>query len=109
MNQVFDFTVYALLDPGASLCFVKPYVVINFDIIPDQFIELFSVSTQVGESILVERVYRDFPVSVNHKSYIGNLGKLIMVDFVVILGMEWLHASYFLVYCKKSSSKVSIF
>ena len=35
MIQVFDFTVYALLDPGASLYFVTPYVAMNFDVIPE--------------------------------------------------------------------------
>ena len=33
MIQVFDFTVYALLDPRASLSFVTPYVTMNFDTI----------------------------------------------------------------------------
>ncbi|XP_015075305.1 uncharacterized protein LOC107019277 [Solanum pennellii] len=71
--QVFDFTVYELLDPGASLCFVTPCAVMNFDIIPEQLSEPFFVSTPVGESILVERVYRDCPVSVNHKSTMVDL------------------------------------
>jgi len=34
MIKVFTFDVYALLDPGASLCFVTPYVAINFNILP---------------------------------------------------------------------------
>ncbi|XP_069148493.1 uncharacterized protein [Solanum lycopersicum] len=34
MIQVFDFTVYAFLDPGENLSFVTPYVSMNFDIIP---------------------------------------------------------------------------
>uniref|UniRef100_M1DUV7 Gag-pol polyprotein n=1 Tax=Solanum tuberosum TaxID=4113 RepID=M1DUV7_SOLTU len=80
MIQVFDFTIYALLDPGASLSFVNPYVAMNFDVIPEQLSEPFSVSTPVGESILVERVYRDCPISVNHTS--------------------WLHACYASVDCR---------
>ncbi|KAK4721591.1 hypothetical protein R3W88_011824 [Solanum pinnatisectum] len=32
MIQVFDFTVYALLDPGTSLSFVTPYIAMNFDL-----------------------------------------------------------------------------
>ncbi|WMV10108.1 hypothetical protein MTR67_003493 [Solanum verrucosum] len=57
MIQVFDFTVNALLDPGASLSFVTPYVAMNFDAIPEQLSEPFSVSTPVGESILAERLH----------------------------------------------------
>ncbi|KAH0652537.1 hypothetical protein KY289_030215 [Solanum tuberosum] len=76
MIQVFDLTVYALLDPGASLYFVTPCVAMNFDIIPE------------------ERVYRDCPISVNHKGTMTDLIELDMVDFDVILGMDWLHACY---------------
>ena len=54
MIQVIDFTFYALLDSGASLSFVTLYDVMNFDFIPEQLIESFSVSTPVGEYILAE-------------------------------------------------------
>ncbi|KAG5599152.1 hypothetical protein H5410_030522 [Solanum commersonii] len=94
MIQVFDLTVYALLDPEASLSFVTPYVAMNFDIIPKQLSEPFNVSTAVGESILAESVYCDCPVSVNHKSTMANLIELDMIDFDVILSMDWLHACY---------------
>ena len=50
MTQVFDFTIYAFLDPGESLSFVTVYVAMNFDINPKQLSEPFSVSTHVDES-----------------------------------------------------------
>ena len=37
MIQVFDFSVYVLLDPGTSLSFVTPQVGMNFDVIPKKF------------------------------------------------------------------------
>ena len=43
MIQFFDFTLYALLDPRASLSFVTPYVLMNIDIVPKQLSEPFSV------------------------------------------------------------------
>ncbi|KAH0710411.1 hypothetical protein KY284_011838 [Solanum tuberosum] len=85
---------------GASLSFVTPYVAMNFDVIPEQLSEPFSVSTPVGESILTERVYRDCPISVNNKSTMADLIELDMVDFDVILGMDWLHACYASVDCR---------
>uniref|UniRef100_M1DFH1 Gag-pol polyprotein n=1 Tax=Solanum tuberosum TaxID=4113 RepID=M1DFH1_SOLTU len=45
-------------------------------------------STPVGESILAERVYRDCPISVNHKSTMVDLVELDIIDFDVILGMD---------------------
>ncbi|KAH0646255.1 hypothetical protein KY284_034139 [Solanum tuberosum] len=38
--------------PGASLSFVTTYVAMNFNILPEQLLEPFSVFTPVGESIL---------------------------------------------------------
>uniref|UniRef100_M1DWL7 Gag-pol protein n=1 Tax=Solanum tuberosum TaxID=4113 RepID=M1DWL7_SOLTU len=48
MIQVFNFNVYALLDPGASLSFVTPYVPVDFNVLLDKLSEPFSVSTPVG-------------------------------------------------------------
>ena len=62
MIQVFNFVVYALLDPGESLSFVTPYVAMNFEISLEQLGKSFSVSTSFGEA---ERVYRDSPIFVN--------------------------------------------
>ena len=41
MIQVFDFTVFALLEPRESLSFINLYVAINCDIIPEQLSEPF--------------------------------------------------------------------
>ncbi|KAG5617808.1 hypothetical protein H5410_017632 [Solanum commersonii] len=49
--------------------------------------------TPVGESILAERVYRDCPVSVNHKSTMADLTKLDIVNFDVILVIELKNSS----------------
>ncbi|KAG5575216.1 hypothetical protein H5410_055350 [Solanum commersonii] len=62
--------------------------------------EPFCVSSPVGESILAERVYRDCVISINHKDTMTDLVKLDLVDFDVILGMDWLHACYALVDCR---------
>uniref|UniRef100_M1DFE4 Retrotransposon gag protein n=1 Tax=Solanum tuberosum TaxID=4113 RepID=M1DFE4_SOLTU len=62
MIRVFDFTVYALLDPRESLSFVTPCVANKFDVFPERPSEPFSVSMPVGEATLAKRVYRDCPV-----------------------------------------------
>ena len=94
MIKVFTFDVYCLLVPRESLTFVTPYVSNQFDIPLEKFCERFCVSTLVGESILLERVYRDCPIFINHKNPIADLVELDMVEFDVILGMDWLHACY---------------
>ncbi|KAG5571437.1 hypothetical protein H5410_061203 [Solanum commersonii] len=42
MVKVFTFDVYDLLNPGASLSFVTPYVAMRFDIVPEQILGPFS-------------------------------------------------------------------
>ena len=100
MIKVFTFDVYALLDPGAILSFITPYVANQFEILPEKLCEPFCVSTSVGESILAERVYRDYPVFINYKNTMDDLVELDMIDFDVILCMDWLHACYASIDCK---------
>ena len=88
MIKFLNFDVYILLDPGASLSFVTPYVANQFEILPEKHCEIFCVSTLVWESILAERVYHDCSISINHKNIIADLVELDTVDFIVILGMD---------------------
>ncbi|KAF3643747.1 Bidirectional sugar transporter SWEET1a [Capsicum annuum] len=55
-SQIFYLYVYALLDPGASLSFVPPYVAIDFGVSPKILAEPFSVSTPVGKTIVAQRL-----------------------------------------------------
>jgi len=59
--------VYALLDPGATLSFVTPYVAMKFDVLPDILLEPFSISTHVGDSMVSKRVYRKCPIFLSHR------------------------------------------
>uniref|UniRef100_M0ZUA6 Retrotransposon gag protein n=1 Tax=Solanum tuberosum TaxID=4113 RepID=M0ZUA6_SOLTU len=61
--QVFDLDVYALLDPGATLSFVTPYIAVKFDVSPETLSESFSISTLVGDPVIARLVYRNCPVT----------------------------------------------
>ena len=89
-----DVVIGALLDPGASLSFVTPYVASQFELLSQKLCEPFCVSTLVEEPILSKRVYRDYPIYINHKNTMADQVELDMVDFDVILGMDWLNACY---------------
>ncbi|KAH0773630.1 hypothetical protein KY290_010767 [Solanum tuberosum] len=98
--QVFSIDVYALLDPGATLSFVTPLVAMKFEILPEELVEPFSVSTPVGDSVVAKRVYRSCPISLSHKVTLVDLIELDMLDFDVILGIDWLHAYYASIDCR---------
>ncbi|XP_070054342.1 uncharacterized protein [Nicotiana tomentosiformis] len=62
--------------------------------------ESFSVSTLVGESILVTRVYRDCVVTLHGWDTMVDLMELGMVDFDVIMGMDWLYSCFSKLDCR---------
>ena len=81
MIKVINFTVYSLLDLGASLSFVNTYVSMKFDAIPEQLIAPFIVSMNVDEPILTEQFYRDCVISINYKDTMDYLLELDMGYF----------------------------
>ncbi|XP_070036664.1 uncharacterized protein [Nicotiana tomentosiformis] len=92
--------VYALIDPSSTLSYVTPYVTMEFGIEPEHLLEPFFVSTPVGESILVVRVYRDCVVTLRGRDSMANLIELRMVDFDVIIGMDWLYSCFAKLDCR---------
>uniref|UniRef100_M1D3Z3 Gag-pol polyprotein n=1 Tax=Solanum tuberosum TaxID=4113 RepID=M1D3Z3_SOLTU len=54
--RIIDLDVYAVLDPGATLSFVTPYIAVKFDVSPETLSEPFSVSTSVGDPVIARRV-----------------------------------------------------
>ncbi|KAH0689089.1 hypothetical protein KY289_016447 [Solanum tuberosum] len=100
MLKVFQLDVYALLDPDATLFFVTPYVAMKFYVLPDILLKPFSVSTPVSDSVVAKRVYRKCPVSLSHRVTLVELVELYILDFDIILGMDWLHACYATIDCR---------
>ncbi|KAH0672236.1 hypothetical protein KY284_023323 [Solanum tuberosum] len=98
--RVFDLDVYALLDPRATLSFVSPLTVVKFNVSPETLSEPFSVSTPVGDPVIARRVYKNYPITVSQKVTSADLVELEMVDFDVIIGMDWLHSYYASIDCR---------
>ncbi|XP_070041161.1 uncharacterized protein [Nicotiana tomentosiformis] len=65
--------VYALIDQGSTLSYVTPYVAVEFGMEPEHLHEPFSVSTPVGESILVAWVYRDCVIMLHGQDTVVDL------------------------------------
>ncbi|XP_075100745.1 uncharacterized protein LOC142176607 [Nicotiana tabacum] len=91
---------YALIDPGTSLSYVTPFIASSFGVEPEQLHESFCVSTLVGDSITVARVYRNCVVTVCGRATTADLTELGMVDFDVIIGMDWLYLCFAKLDCR---------
>ena len=67
-----------------------PYFAAKFDMICDSMIEPIRVSTPMGKPLVVDLVYRSYVVSLAKYDTWVDLIILGMVDFDVILDMDWL-------------------
>lgn len=97
--------VYDLLDTGATLSFVTPDVAMRFDVLPDLLLDPFSISTRLGDSMMAERVYKKIPISLSHRVTLVDLVDHDMLDFDVIIGMDWLHSCYASINCRTRTIK----
>ena len=100
MLRIFQFDVYALLDLGSSLSYVTPLIAVNFKMSPEIIPEPILVSTPVDDSIVDQKVYKKCPITVLHRVLLADLIELDMVDFDVILVMDWLYSSYASIDCR---------
>ena len=98
--QVFDLDFYALLDPEVTLSFITPFIEVKFDVNLETLSEPFSVSSLVGDQVIPRWIYRNFPVMVSQKVTLVDLENFEMVDFNVILCIDWLNSYHALVNCR---------
>ncbi|XP_075108870.1 uncharacterized protein LOC142180710 [Nicotiana tabacum] len=87
-------------DPGSTLSYVTPYIAKKFGIEPERLCEPFEVSTPVGESVIARCIYRGCPVKTHHHLTAADLVELEIVDFDLIMGMDWLESCYATVGCR---------
>jgi len=98
--SIFSHIVYVLIDPGSTLSYVTPLIAEKFKRTPECLVKPFEVSTPIGESIIARRVYRNYIVTVCDRDTLADLVELEMVDFDVIMGMDWLASCYATVDCR---------
>ena len=97
---VFSRSVYALIDPGSTLSYISPLVASKIGIVSEP-IEPFEVATPVGDFIVARQIYRDCSVTIYDRSTKADLIELDMLEFDVIMGMDWLSSCYANVDCQK--------
>ncbi|XP_070023087.1 uncharacterized protein [Nicotiana sylvestris] len=88
-----------LLDPGSTYLHVSSYFTRYFDMPPESLVSPIHVSTLVGNSIIVDRVYRSCVETIGGLKTRVDLLLLSMVDFDVILGMHWMSPCHIILDC----------
>ncbi|XP_070055050.1 uncharacterized protein [Nicotiana tomentosiformis] len=90
---------YVLFDPGSTYSYVSSYFAPCLGASHNSLSSFVYVSTPVGDSIIVDRVYRSFLIAISYFETIADLLLLNMVDFDIILGMDWLSPYHAILDC----------
>lgn len=98
--QVFHIYVDVLFDHGAKLSFVTPYIEVNFGVSPEILSKPFTISTLVGDVVIAKWVYKNYVVTIFQKATLVDIAQVDLVDFDVILGMNWLDIFYASINCR---------
>ncbi|CAA0843087.1 Unknown protein [Striga hermonthica] len=84
----------ALIDPGSSHSFVAPRFAQKLNVPIDYLSSCFEVSTPMGASQLIDVVYNACNVIIGNSCFPANLISLTILEYDVILGMDWLSKHY---------------
>ncbi|XP_070041302.1 uncharacterized protein [Nicotiana tomentosiformis] len=88
-----------LFDTSSTYLYVSSYFARYLDMPSDSLVMHVHVSTLVDDSIIVDYVYRSCVVSIRGHEMRVDLLLLNMVDFDVILGMDWLSTCHAILDC----------
>ncbi|XP_074355980.1 uncharacterized protein LOC141695648 [Apium graveolens] len=81
---------YVLFDIGSTHSVVSVLFVRHLGVAPSLLYPHKSISTSMGNSVVISDMYRECPIAVGDRSCKVNLLPMEMHDFDIILGMDWL-------------------
>ncbi|XP_070018277.1 uncharacterized protein [Nicotiana sylvestris] len=87
-------------DPGSTFSYITPFIAGKLDMRSELLPQPVEVSTPVGDSIVANHVYRGCTVLINDRPTSVDLVELVIQDFDVIMGMDWLAACYANIDCR---------
>ncbi|XP_070022531.1 uncharacterized protein [Nicotiana sylvestris] len=106
--SVCSFDALALIDLGSTHSYVSSYFALRFSRQPELLNDPFLVATLVGESLLAEYVYHACQIWVEGRDTLADLIVLDMIDFDMLMGMDWLYSCYAIVDCHAKIVKFEI-
>ncbi|XP_075087830.1 uncharacterized protein LOC107823350 [Nicotiana tabacum] len=106
--SVCSFDALALIDRGSTHSYVSSYFALRFNRQPELLNDPFLVAIPVGESLLAEYVYRACQIRVEGRDTLADLIVLGMIDFDMLMGIDWLSFCYAIVDCHAKIVKFEI-
>ena len=88
--SIYETNVYALIDLGSTHSYVCTSIP-SLGSLPKSETEYdILVTNPLGPSVIVNIVYKEFPIRIREYEFPGDLIELSFREFDVILGMDWL-------------------
>ncbi|XP_073054111.1 uncharacterized protein [Primulina eburnea] len=91
---------YVLFDCSATHSFMSKRFSKKLGYKLEKLNEPFRIATPTSRAIETHEIYRDCKISMGNQTFSADLIQLVMVDFDIILGMEWLARNSAIVDCK---------
>ncbi|KAL5751698.1 hypothetical protein ACOSQ2_022205 [Xanthoceras sorbifolium] len=88
--SIFDTTAIALIDPGSTHSYICDALLKQRNLKTEPIEYDVLVSNPIGQSVVVDCVYRNCSIRIQEYEFPGDLMKLSFYEFDVILGMDWL-------------------
>ncbi|XP_042467249.1 uncharacterized protein LOC122050411 [Zingiber officinale] len=108
MILVASIPAHALINSGATHSFISAAYITKLGITPEQMIKGYSVSLPSGEELHNNRVVRNCQMMMQNRIVGTELIVLDMVEFDVILGMDWLTQHEAVIDCKQRSVRLKL-
>ncbi|XP_070050829.1 uncharacterized protein [Nicotiana tomentosiformis] len=106
--SVCSFDALALTNSGSTHSYVSSYIALRLSRQPELLNDPFLAATPVGESLLAEDVYRACQIRVEGRDTLADLIVLDMIDFDMLMGIDWLSSCYAIVDCHAKIVKFEI-
>ncbi|XP_070008225.1 uncharacterized protein [Nicotiana sylvestris] len=97
-----------LFNTGSTYSYVSYYFAPHLCVSRDTLSSLVYVSTRMGDSLIVDRIYRSCLVALSGFETRVDLLLLSMVDFDIALGMDWLSPHYAILDCHAKTVKLAM-
>ena len=97
---IFETIIHALIDPSSTHSYFCT-TILSLGSLPKSKTKYdILVKNPLGHSVIVNRVYKDYPIKIREYEFLGYLIELSFREFDAILGMDWLPRHQVVVDCR---------
>ncbi|MFC0083214.1 retroviral-like aspartic protease family protein [Aciditerrimonas ferrireducens] len=107
MVSISSKNAYTLFDSGSTHSFISPKFSKEICLPSHKLESGIAVKTAGGSTIPASEAFEDCPIKISDKILAAKLISLPIVDFDIILGMDWLSTHYAHIDCKNKEVRLS--